>query len=37
LALESMRIQFQRCGIKVLGAVLNKRVFYVPEFIYRRV
>jgi Mrp family chromosome partitioning ATPase len=24
-------------GVRVLGAVLNKRKFYIPEWIYRRV
>ncbi len=37
LALENISTQFNRSGIKVVGAVLNKRIFYVPDFIYRRV
>ena len=29
--------ELRRAGIRVLGAVLNRRRFYVPDWIYRRV
>jgi Mrp family chromosome partitioning ATPase len=29
--------ELRRTGIRVLGAVLNRRRFYVPDWIYRRV
>ncbi|MEP6714782.1 MAG: Wzz/FepE/Etk N-terminal domain-containing protein [Terriglobia bacterium] len=35
--LEWTRREFRRIGVPVLGAVLNKRQFHIPEFIYRRV
>lgn len=47
LVLEAERVRWQaaarsltllkRCGVEVLGSVINKRRDYIPEFLYRRV
>lgn len=36
-AAVEMTEDLRRSGVRVLGAVLNRRRFYVPEWIYRRV
>jgi Mrp family chromosome partitioning ATPase len=33
---ENTKQMIEKNGGKVLGVVLNKRQFYIPDFIYRR-
>jgi protein-tyrosine kinase len=33
---ETVRDKIKRSGGKILGLVLNKRRYYIPEWIYKR-